>query len=114
MSIEYERTFTIEYNDCKITDAQKNILAEKLQANGVIAHSYTNDEYENLEYGEYEKTETTKSYQIIDEDNNVVYENPWLHNTADVFHQISKHIGGLSRQEQKTETTSKEMRKINS
>jgi hypothetical protein len=112
MPIIYERTFIIEYNDCKITDEQKNVLAEKLQANDVIAHSWFNDNFKNITYGEYEQTETTTSYQIVDEDNNVIYENEYKFQTTDVFDQIGKFIGGLSRQEQTTETTSKKWKAI--
>lgn len=112
MPIIYERTFNIEYNDCKITDEQKNVLAEKLQANGVIAHGWLNDNFKKITYGEYEQTETATVYQIVDEDNNVVYESEYAFHTSDVFKQINKFIGGLSRQEQTTETTSKKWKAI--
>jgi len=112
MPIIYERNFIIEYNNCKITDAQKNILAEKLQANDVIAHSWVTNNFKDITYGEYEQTETTTSYQIVDEDNNVIYESEYNFHTADVFDQIGKFIGGLSRQEQTTETTSKKWKQI--
>ena len=106
MPITYERTFVIEYNDCKITDEQKNVLAEKLQANDIIAHSWINDNFKDITYGEYEQTETTTAYQIVDEEDNVIYQNEYNFHTADVFEQISNFIGGLSRQEQTIETTS--------
>lgn len=112
MPIIYERTFKIEYNDCKITDAQKNVLAEKLQANDVIVHSWATDNFKDIIYGEYEQTETTTSYQIVDEDSNVIYQSEYNFHTADVFDQISSFIGGLSRQEQTIETTSKKWKEI--
>ena len=112
MSIIYERTFEIEYNDCKPSDTQLNFLAESLQANDVIAHGWYNDNFKDITYGEYEKVETTETHQIIDEDNNVIYESEYVFHTKDVFDQISKFIGGLGRQTCVSEVKSVQMREI--
>lgn len=112
MSIIYERTFEVEYDKIQMNDNEKRKFAESLQANDLICHSYINDNFRDIVYGEYEDIQTQTHYQIEREDGQIIFDYPYGYIRDDVFKQISNHIEGLSKTKEIVETTTTIMKEV--